>query len=660
MHMARIPLLSILGVPAAASAVALVGGAVLENKWRDLFATSFPGATPIDLSTVCALDGGQDEVCTIRAALGWIPPLAVVTVIIALITVAIIYFAVSAGGRDPYRIARYFRPVLMTTIAAALALAVLDGALIILAVWYGEPAISGGYRHPFFALAAGAAVAVAAIGMLRGLRKSIRSTARVFGEAVSRADEPQLWATVDDVASAVGTRPPDNIVLGLNPELFVTQTEVRALSGQLKGRTLYLSLPLTRLMDQDELRAILGHELAHFHGEDLEISEKFYPIYGRAIYSLRAVAGVSRAEMVAYVTLASAVGTLRYFLTSLATAELALARERELAADGAGMRVSSPQAMASALVKITAYEPICERLLQSQPPTGGSGAAESIGDQLARAAGPAERELRTEELDQIRLPHPTDSHPTLSVRLQALGTSAQAILVGGLSPKGAPVTDLIPDAASRDSSLTTRLAGTNRPKAAAEGSRRPASTGNAAIDAAWANPAVSKAVEFLRIHRGGSLTWILLPRDRWVVIDDLLVGPQSGASNFRQLASPPTGTAPDRWQVIDLADPDAPGDTVLRSGTRLDIMGVVNRGISASTVDEIVFSPVNGRQAGRLISVGVVCRSPVHHGLAGSLIVPTGDPLISDQARKNELLDLIETALDEVDGLTADSAPDHD
>jgi Zn-dependent protease with chaperone function len=656
MSQVRVPFLSILAVPCAAVVVAIIGLATQESQWRDAALGS--RAAGLDLSTACALVNGQDEICSIRTALIWIVPLAVATVLIAFAVAGLISFAVSAGKSDSHRLARIFRPVLLATVAGATVLAVLDGALIILTAWYGEPAITG-YRHPFVALAAGLAVAVGVVGMVRGYLKSSQWAHEVFGEAVSRSDEPQLWGLVEAVAAAIGTQPPDNIVLGLTPEMFVTQSDIRTLSSRLRGRTLYISLPLTRMLDQDELRAIIGHELGHFYGSDLEMSAGFYPIYGRAIHTLRAMSGVSRSDIVASVTLASTIGTLRYFLASLASAERAIARDRELLADQAGTHVSSPQAMASALVKVTTYTPLCERLLRSiSPIAAGSGSVESAGDQLSRAAGIAENELGAGALDRVQLPHPTDTHPPLGVRLKALGTTAQAVISGGLAVKNGPATDLIPDASTRDSSLTTRLAQAMRKKPAASATvLRPAATGDASIDSAWTQPSVNRVVEYLRVHRGGSLTWILLPRGRWVAVDDLLIEPRPGAPNFRILAAAPNGIPSERWQVVDLADPDSPSDAVLKTGTHLDLVGVVNRGITAATVDELVFSPANGTQAGRLVSVGVVGRSPVHLGLAGSLIVPPGDLLISDQRRKSELQDLIETALDEVDGLT-DEVPD--
>jgi Zn-dependent protease with chaperone function len=473
------------------------------------------------------------------------------------------------------------------------------------------------------------------------------------GDAVTRTDELRLWETVDAVAHAVGTQPPDNIVLGLTPEMFVTQAPVRLPSGPLTGRTLYMSLPLIRLLDQAELRAIIGHELGHFYGQDLEVSTRFYPVYRRAIASFRLVTGASRSEAIARVTLASAVGTLRYFLLSLSTAEIAMARDRELLADRAGTHVSSPQAMASALVKVSIYAPVCDRLLQSLPDAApGTNALEGTGDQLSRAAAAAEHAARPDDLGAAQLAHPIGTLPPLEVRLEALGTTARAVLSGGLSVKEAPATDLIPDAAARDLALTSRyMQASSQRSPTARSLRRPASTGDATIDASWTHPAVSRAVEFLRAARGGSLAWILLPKGQWVTIDDLLIGRQLAPLGFRAVAGSSKGAAGERWQVLDLADSDSPADEVLRSGTRLNLVGVVNRGITASTMDEIVFSPANGRQVGRLVSVGLVGRSPVHLGLAGSLIVPGGDSLISNQTRKSELLDLIETALDEVDGI---------
>ena len=654
MSLSRIPFLSILGVPVAAAFVAIAGTNVLEGQWQDAVG-SLPGARTIDLSTACAMAGNPDEGCVLHSALELLLPLAVVTAVIAMAIALVISAASATSGRNPYRVASIFRPVLFATIVAAIVLAVLDGILIIVAVWFGEPAITG-YRHAFVALAAGAAVVVASAGVVDGLRRSLSSSHTVYGDAVTRAEEPLLWSTVDAVAAAVGTAPPDNIVLGASPEMFVTLTEVGTRSRVLTGRTLYLSLPMTRLLDQDELRAIIGHELGHFYGHDLEISARFYPIYGRAIHSLSAVTGVSRSEIVARVTLASAIGVLRYFLTSFAVAERAMARDRELLADRAGTHVSSPAAMASALVKITACTPVCERLIRSLPHSrDGAESMESLGDQVVRAAGLAERDAYAAVLDRVRLPHPTDTHPPLSVRLQALGTSVQETVAGGLSVQGAPAIALIPDATLRDKALTVWLAtllgmGTSPVRSL----HRPASTGNVSIDSAWERPAARRAVELIRLYRGGSLSWLPLPRNEWVAIDDLLVGPQTDAPGYRLLATPESATG-ERWQVLDLADPDSDDGVVLRSGTRLNLVGVVNRGLYASTMDEIIFAPIDGPHARKLVSAGMVGRSSVHLGLAGALIVPHGDSLIGDEPKRSVLLDLIEEALDDADGLSAEA-----
>jgi len=155
------------------------------------------------------------------------------------------------------------------------------------------------------------------------------------------------------------------------------------------------------------------------------------------------------------------------------------------------------------------------------------------------------------------------------------------------------------------------------------------------------------------MQRGGSLTWILLPRGAWAVLDDLLIGPQAQPPKFRPLSEGElAGPARSGWEVLDLAEKDSAEDEVLRAGTRLTLVGAVNRGFTSATIDQLVFTAKRAPHADKLITVGLVGRSPVHQGLAGALVVPAGEALERDVARKDGLLDLIEDALDELDGFT--------
>src|SRR5207253_136023 len=100
--------------------------------------------------------------------------------------------------------------------------------------------------------------------------------------------EPRLWSFVADAAQSAGVAPPEHLVLGLEPNFYVTEAHVQCLDGELHGRTMYLSIPLARIFSQQELRAVLGHELGHYKGDDTVFSQKFYPIYRGTLDSLTA------------------------------------------------------------------------------------------------------------------------------------------------------------------------------------------------------------------------------------------------------------------------------------------------------------------------------------------------------------------------------------
>ena len=72
-----------------------------------------------------------------------------------------------------------------------------------------------------------------------------------------------------------GVKSPDNLVAGLDYSFFVTPESLWTVNGQLQGSSLFICLPLCRIMNQAELQAVIVHELAHFRGEDTEFGRRF-------------------------------------------------------------------------------------------------------------------------------------------------------------------------------------------------------------------------------------------------------------------------------------------------------------------------------------------------------------------------------------------------
>src|SRR6185295_11200706 len=94
---------------------------------------------------------------------------------------------------------------------------------------------------------------------------------------VAEADAPALWAHLRRCAAHLNTAPPDNVVAGIDVNFFVTEAPLKVRERTVTGRSLYVSLPLLRLLDRPEADAVLVHELAHLRGGDTASSARLGP-----------------------------------------------------------------------------------------------------------------------------------------------------------------------------------------------------------------------------------------------------------------------------------------------------------------------------------------------------------------------------------------------
>ena len=333
------------------------------------------------------------------------------------------------GNRD--RLVQVFRPGLRVAMASVAGLALLHAGLIVVTLYFLE-SLTIGRVHLFLI----GAIALAAIGAAWSVSRfafgGVRDASpQVVGSPVGIGTNARLSGMVDDIARRLDTAPPDNIVLGLDTTFFVTQARVRCVEGELTGRTLYVSLPLCRILELDELRSIVGHELGHFKGADTAYSERFAPIYRGAQEGLAALAArmTGIGQMIA---LAPALNLLGYFIESFAVAESGIGREREFAADRVAVASAGAPAFASALVKVHAYAPRWQYMddwmreaIERRAPIGNLSryfVEHAVKDPL-RLAGDAFAGIA----DQTAA-HPIDSHPPLRVRLEAIGVSLRDAL----------------------------------------------------------------------------------------------------------------------------------------------------------------------------------------------------------------------------------------
>lgn len=424
----------ILGVPLVGFLVSQGIQAHFNAELRTALRENVADASPeaIARATVTALCDTSDsselaELCSEHANIVLLGRGSVWAAALGIALVGGIWIAGTVARSSRRLLVWVFKPGLYVTATILIGLVLAHAVIAMAAIYFGESAIANRI-HVGIILAIG-------LGALAGVVSVARNTFGVvqiastgaIGVRVGWQQAPQLWESVTALAKRLGANAPQHIVLGLDPNFFVTEAEVRCLGGTLKGRTLYCSLSLTRILTKHEFLSIIGHELGHFRGDDTKFSQRFYPIYRGTADSIAALqrAGGDGSGSIA---LLPAIAVFGYFLDSFAVAENLISRDRELEADRAGAEASSGPAMATALVKVHAFSGLWSTIIDTAVSEIRRGqvyvnASKLFADMVA---GAATREALV-GISETHTPHPTDSHPPLAVRLAALKISLDAV-----------------------------------------------------------------------------------------------------------------------------------------------------------------------------------------------------------------------------------------
>lgn len=257
------------------------------------------------------------------------------------------------------------------------------------------------------ALAAAAAVFIA----LAGILGKVPEGGTLEAELVHDGDAPGLWNRLRQLATRLGTAPPDHVLAGIDDNFFVTESALRVAGKKLSGRSLYISLPLLRVLEASEADAVLAHELGHFKGGDTAASAKLGPKLVKFDQYTQ--------------TLANGGTTLpAFYLMNMFRGifELALrkeSREREFEADRVAAALTSPKDLGRSLLKVAGYSRFRLKIEQTlfetdQKHTGALDIGHRVENGLAQfVTSPGFKEQVTEAI----IPHPFDSHPPLAERL---------------------------------------------------------------------------------------------------------------------------------------------------------------------------------------------------------------------------------------------------
>ena len=214
---------------------------------------------------------------------------------------------------------------------AALAVIAGLGALTVVAFTSGVNVVAG--KLGFLTIAA-------MVGVVVALWKVARARpAPPSGPLLLRADAPELWAMVDEVAALAGTRAPDEIRLA--PDVNAGVQEDARLLGLVGGtRRMVLGVPLLQGLTVAQLRSVLAHELGHYSHDDTRLSA--------VVHRGRQVIGATLGQLSGSLPgwLLRQYGKL-YLLVSAATS-----RRQELAADALSVAAVGRATAQSALREV--------------------------------------------------------------------------------------------------------------------------------------------------------------------------------------------------------------------------------------------------------------------------------------------------------------------
>jgi Zn-dependent protease with chaperone function len=293
----------------------------------------------------------------------------------------------------------------------------------------------------------GALAAFAVFSAVRGILTRPENTARVEGELLSPQDAVVFQANLKALAAKVGTEPPSSIIAGIDDNFFVTETPLQVGEHTLRGRSLFVSLPLLRVLESAEADAVLAHELAHLKGGDTTKSARLGPLvvrYEKYLNDLKEGAALP------------AFYVMNLFKVLFDLAVLQESRARELRADALAVSVTSSQSFGNALLKVSAYSSH-RNAIERELFEGMSKHAQALAIQDRVHSGLRQHLASaqfTEFLKSANTPHPFDSHPPLLERLREVRCESRTDHLFEKAPTQSWVS-LLPSAAAIEERLWT-------------------------------------------------------------------------------------------------------------------------------------------------------------------------------------------------------------
>jgi Zn-dependent protease with chaperone function len=462
------PLAMVLAVPVLVTALAMVARSQWDARWTANLARQLTvqGVRPDDRTLARY---SLASLCSDGRTAARIPPCGTYLVHSAVIQASAVVGAAGFGflgclllaahfcRTSRRRIAWLYRPSLVFAASGTSMLSAANGLLAVAGAAVGSAFLLGqpiDRASTSLVLVAGTAAIVWAIAAsVTAFSLIRRPTLTLVGQFPAPSAQGRLGDEVRRVADSVGADAPQTIVLCLVPWVAVTEVKMATLDGAVSGRTLCVSLPLCRILSIDELRALLAHEFAHFSADEAGYSRRVAPFQAEVSRALARLPLQARGMR----RLANApAATLLGLFVDAAEAGEKPGGGREERADRAAVAVAGADALATALVKVHAFAPAWEAVVDAmvfavRSRTQYVNASALFHEVVSSNSGPE----RLRGLVPQELGHPTDRHPPLAQRLEALGVDPARLVAAALDTAPAlPAIGLVDDAEAIERELS--------------------------------------------------------------------------------------------------------------------------------------------------------------------------------------------------------------
>ena len=290
-----------------------------------------------------------------------------------------------------------------------------QGTLLVSFCYYGTVLLVNRF-YPKILLIIAIAAGFAAFKMIMALLSKVDYPMPLKGHILKSDEAPLLYSEIKSLCEKLKTNPPDNIVLGIDDNFFVTENPVSVDDKILSGRTLFSSLLHLEKLSRTEASAIFAHEMAHFSGQDTWYSKKTSPM-------------LTRCSMYFDILTQSLITLPVFFFVSgfYSLFELSfskISREREKRADALAAKLLSGKDLANALGKFVLYSKFRAQvendIFSKEEKVQKINLLETI---TVGFLSFLKKDDSDEEFLNNTIAHPFDSHPPLAQRIKEVGVS---------------------------------------------------------------------------------------------------------------------------------------------------------------------------------------------------------------------------------------------